>query len=138
MTQLSQNVASRVSPLWDGRRGIRRREVYQIDVLGNGFAQSPSAAHLGGIAAQPSRPARVSVVVDVGLEEISQGSRDRYDWAEATAPRPNGERMSSTGSRTCSNCGELGHDVRTCDVPLNAGKCGNCGYRGHDRRNCPR
>jgi hypothetical protein len=46
--------------------------------------------------------------------------------------------MSSTGTRTCSNCGQQGHDSRTCPVRGNAGKCSRCGYRGHDARNCSR
>lgn len=43
----------------------------------------------------------------------------------------------SDRTRTCGNCGEQGHDVRTCDVRTNAGQCSICGYRGHDARNCP-
>lgn len=46
--------------------------------------------------------------------------------------------MSSTGTRTCSWCGEEGHDKRSCGVPPNAGACSVCGYHGHDKRNCPR
>lgn len=46
--------------------------------------------------------------------------------------------MSASGTRTCSVCGEEGHDKRSCDVSPNAGACSVCGFHGHDKRNCPR
>lgn len=46
--------------------------------------------------------------------------------------------MSASGTRTCSWCGETGHDRRSCTVGPNATVCSVCGYRGHDKRNCPR
>ncbi len=46
--------------------------------------------------------------------------------------------MSASGTRTCSWCGKLGHDKRSCDTSPNAGECSVCGYHGHDKRNCPR
>jgi hypothetical protein len=45
--------------------------------------------------------------------------------------------MSASGTRTCSWCGVMGHDRRSCDVSPNAGTCSICGYHGHDKRNCP-
>jgi len=45
--------------------------------------------------------------------------------------------MSASGTRTCSWCGEEGHDKRTCDVSTNAGVCSVCGFHSHDKRNCP-
>jgi hypothetical protein len=45
--------------------------------------------------------------------------------------------MSASGTRTCSWCGQQGHDRRSCEVPHSAGQCSVCGYHGHDKRNCP-
>lgn len=42
------------------------------------------------------------------------------------------------GTRTCSRCGNTGHDSRTCTVRLNAGRCSVCNKQGHDKRNCPK
>ena len=45
--------------------------------------------------------------------------------------------------RKCGNCGEPGHNSRTCSkVTSKASKpkgraCGNCGEVGHNRRTCP-
>jgi uncharacterized OB-fold protein len=36
-------------------------------------------------------------------------------------------------ARKCSNCGDIGHDKRTCP---NRRRCSNCGKPGHDRRTC--
>jgi len=46
-------------------------------------------------------------------------------------------RIQMAGSRTCSWCGNEGHDRRSCEVPPNAGECSVCGFHGHDKRNCP-
>lgn len=45
--------------------------------------------------------------------------------------------MSASGTRTCSWCGEGGHDKRSCNVSPHSGKCSVCNYHGHDKRNCP-
>jgi len=58
--------------------------------------------------------------------------------------------MTKTVFKRCGNCGVLGHNRRTCEVPEhyaaichpcsppsdNHKKCGNCGEMGHNRRTC--
>ena len=55
----------------------------------------------------------------------------------------------SAGVRTCGNCGETGHNQRTCrnatlvrEAPTpkkaNTRKCGKCGKTGHNRQTCGR
>jgi hypothetical protein len=48
--------------------------------------------------------------------------------------------------RTCGNCGETGHNRRTCPVKTHSSSkktiskprlCGGCGQPGHNRRTCP-
>ena len=45
-------------------------------------------------------------------------------------------RMSLSRTRTCSWCGNQGHDRRSCTVTIDARSCSACGYHGHDRRSC--
>jgi len=39
----------------------------------------------------------------------------------------------------CSNCGEIGHNRRTCpyEIVERVQRCSNCGGEGHNRRTCP-
>ena len=40
-------------------------------------------------------------------------------------------------ARTCSWCGQSGHDKGSCDVPPGAAGCRTCGFHGHSSDRCP-
>lgn len=46
--------------------------------------------------------------------------------------------MSASETRTCSVCGEEGHNRRSCDISPDGPMCSVCGFQGHDKRDCPR
>lgn len=77
-----------------------------------------------------------------GEQRTCEGRLDEEDVCCYTSAAVVGDHLRDQeaimGTRTCSWCGESGHDKRSCTVPPNAGKCSVCGYHGHDKRNCPK
>lgn len=93
---------------------------------------------VGGIAAVALEVKR-RIDARSALAEAAGAARDSL-----TSVRPDDNAVddleqttTGTGVGTCSWCDELGHDKRSCGVPLDAEPCSICGFRGHEMRNCP-
>jgi hypothetical protein len=59
-----------------------------------------------------------------------------HDLAEATglsaAQKAAEAANEGKKARACTNCGETGHNIKTCTEP-----CGNCGSSDHYKNDCP-
>jgi len=72
----------------------------------------------------------------------SHNSREPYESYSKKKSRYNNvdhETTNRANQYRCSNCGKLGHNIRTCDyVKKRVYHCSNCGKAGHNSRTCSR